>query len=784
MTRQHHHDCCSGSKAAPESKAIDPVCGMTVDPEKTAHHSRHQGHGWHFCASRCKQRFDADPDAFVRNGERRPPEPIVADPDAAQRYYICPMDPEIRQLGPGTCPICGMALEPEMPHGVEDDNPERRDFSRRFWWSLPLTAIVFVLAMFLHGADWLAPKRRVWIEFAFTAPVVLWAGWPFLVRCVRSIRSGNLNMWTLIGIGVSAAFVYSAVATIAPGIFPPSMREHGLVPVYFEAAAMIVSLTLLGQLLELRARAKTSTAIRELLDLAPRIAHRIDEHGNESDVPLEQVQSGDRLRVRPGESMPVDGEVLEGRSSVDESMLTGESMPVKKAVGDAVIGATMNGSGSLLIRAEKVGADSLLSQIVSLVAKAQRSRAPMQKLADRVAGMFVVAVLLIAVATFAVWATWGPEPALSHALVNAVSVLIIACPCALGLATPMSIMVASGQAAKSGVLFRDAEAIERLREVDTLVLDKTGTLTEGRPTLTRVDVLGGGDENDLVRLAASLEQGSEHPLARAIVDAAKERGLTLANARNFESDSGRGVSGSVDGQRVLLGNAALMQAHDVHAADAEARAESRRGEGGTALLMAAGGRAVAVLVIEDPVKQSTAEALQRLRDDGLRLVVASGDGETTVKAVASRLGINEAHGGVQPADKAELVEKLRREGAVIAMAGDGVNDAPALASADVGIAMGTGTDIAMSSSQVTLVRGDLRGIARARELSQATVGNMRQNLGFALLYNALGIPIAAGVLYPFTGLLLNPMIAAAAMSLSSVSVVGNALRLAWRTPGA
>ncbi|MEZ5465674.1 MAG: heavy metal translocating P-type ATPase, partial [Lysobacteraceae bacterium] len=545
----HHHDCCGSSKPAAEAKAIDPVCGMTVDPAKTAHHSQHEGHDWHFCSARCKERFDAEPGAFVQNGQRRPPEPKTADPEAAQRIYTCPMHPEIRQLGPGDCPICGMALEPEMPDAGDEENPELRDFSRRFWWSLPLTAIVFVLAMFLHGSDWLAPQVRVWIEFVLSAPVILWAGWPFLVRCVRSIRSGNLNMWTLIGIGVCAAFVYSAVATIAPGIFPPSMREHGLVPVYFEAAAMIVSLTLLGQLLELRARSKTSNAIRELLDLAPRIAHRIDEHGNESDVPLEQVQSGDRLRVRPGESMPVDGEVLEGQSSVDESMLTGESMPVKKAAGDNVIGATINGNGSLLIRAGKVGADSLLSQIVSLVAKAQRSRAPMQKLADRVAGVFVVAVLVIAVATFAVWAIWGPEPALSHALVNAVSVLIIACPCALGLATPMSIMVASGQAAKSGVLFRDAEAIERLREVDTLVLDKTGTLTEGRPTLTHVDVFGDADENQLLRLAASLEQGSEHPLARAIVDAAKERGLTLATALDFESDSGRGVSGNVEGKR-------------------------------------------------------------------------------------------------------------------------------------------------------------------------------------------------------------------------------------------
>ncbi|MEZ5439687.1 MAG: heavy metal translocating P-type ATPase [Lysobacteraceae bacterium] len=779
-----HHGCCGTSKPGAETRAIDPVCGMSIDPEKTKHHSEHDGVIWHFCAARCKERFDADPNAFVDKGQRRQAGHKAADPEASQRYYICPMDPEIRQLGPGTCPICGMALEPEMPGDGDEDDSELRDFSRRFWRSLPLTISVFVLAMFLHGADWLAPQVRVWIEFALATPVVLWAGWPFLVRCGRSFRSGNLNMWSLIGVGVSAAFAQSAVATIAPGIFPASMREQGLVPVYFEAAAMIISLTLLGQLLELRARARTSTAIRDLLDLAPRIAHRVDEHGNERDVPLEQVQSGDRLRVRPGESMPVDGEVLDGQSSVDESMLTGESMPVKKVAGDAVIGATLNGNGSLLIRAGKVGADSLLSQIVALVAKAQRSRAPMQKLADRVAGVFVIGVLVAAMLTFAVWAIWGPQPALSHALVNAVSVLIIACPCALGLATPMSIMVASGQAAKSGVLFRDAEAIERLREVDTLVLDKTGTLTEGKPRLTRIDVIADGDEAELLRLAASLEQGSEHPLARAIVDAASERGLTLADASDFESDSGRGVVGSVDGKRLLLGNAALMEANNVSADDAESRAEAHRGEGGTALLMAVDGRAGAILVIEDPIKDSTSEALQRLRDDGLRLVIASGDGETTVKAVAGRLGIGEAHGGMQPADKAELVEKLRREGAVVAMAGDGVNDAPALASADVGIAMGTGTDIAMSSAQVTLVRGDLRGIARARELSRATVGNMRQNLGFALLYNALGIPIAAGVLYPFTGLLLNPMIAAAAMSLSSVSVVSNALRLAWRSPGA
>jgi Cu+-exporting ATPase len=687
------------------------------------------------------------------------------------------MHPQIRQDHPGNCPICGMALEPEMPSLEDGENPELADFSRRFRWTLPLTAIVLALAMFGHYLAWLPIDVRTWIEFALSMPVVLWAGWPFFERCVQSIRNRSPNMWTLIGIGVTAAFGYSIVATVAPGVFPESFREHGRVGVYFEAAAVIVSLTLLGQLLELRARSKTSAAIRALLGLAPKTARRLRDDGSEEDVELGHVHVGDRLRVRPGEKVPVDGTVLEGRSNVDESMLTGEPIPVAKAVGAEVIGATMNGNGSLVIRADKVGSSTVLAQIVQLVAQAQRSRAPMQRMADKVSFWFVLAVLAAAVATLLGWGLFGPEPSWTYAVLNAVSVLIIACPCALGLATPMSIMVATGRAAHVGVLFRDAEAIENFRRIDTLVVDKTGTLTEGRPAFRKAIATAGFDETEILRLAASLDQASEHPLAQAIVAEARRRGLGLATADDFESSTGIGVRGQVAGRRLAIGNAALMHELGVDPAALLEQAEDLRHEGASVMFLSVDGTAAGLLAVADPIKPSTPEAIGALHAAGLRIVMATGDGVATAEHIARQLGIDEVHGEVRPKDKVELVQRLKAEGRKVAMAGDGINDAPALAGADIGIAMGTGTDVAMSSAQVTLVKGDLRGIVRARELSQATVANMRQNLGFAFLYNALGVPIAAGVLYPFTGLLLSPMIAALAMSLSSVSVVANALRL-------
>ena len=705
--------------------------------------------------------------------------PVVAPALApADTIYTCPMHPQIRQDHPGTCPICGMALEPEMPRLEEDDNPELRDFSHRFWWTLPLTLLVLALAMFGHRFHaWLPTGTRTWLELALSAPVVLWAGWPFLVRCVQSIRNRNPNMWTLIGIGVAAAFAYSVVATVAPGVFPASFREHGRVGVYFEAAAVIVSLTLLGQLLELRARSKTSAAIKALLGLAPRTARRLRADGSEEDIELSHVHVGDRLRVRPGEKVPVDGKVLEGHSSVDESMLTGEPIPVEKAAGAAVIGATLNGTGSLVIVAEKVGAETMLAQIVQLVALAQRSRAPMQRMADKVAFWFVLAVLATAVATFLAWGFFGPSPSWTYAVLNAVSVLIIACPCALGLATPMSIMVASGRAAQGGVLFRDAEAIENFRRIDTLIVDKTGTLTEGRPAFLTALPADGYAEDEVVRLAASLDQNSEHPLADAIVAEARRRNLGLATPDSFESSTGIGVRGVVAGHRLAIGNTGLMEELGVATTMMGASAEALRSEGASVMYLAVDGTLAGLLAVADPIKTSAPDAIAALHQAGLRIVMATGDGVTTAHAVARRLGIDEVHGEVRPKDKVELVQRLKAEGRKVAMAGDGINDAPALASADIGVAMGTGTDVAMSSAQVTLVKGDLRGIARARKLSEATVSNMKQNLAFAFLYNALGVPVAAGALYPATGLLLSPMIAALAMSLSSVSVVANALRL-------
>ena len=697
---------------------------------------------------------------------------------AEATVYTCPMHPEIRRPAPGNCPICGMALEPLMPGLGDDDNAELRDFTRRFWWTLAPTVVVLVLAMFGHAFGWMSPIAQSWVELALSAPVVLWGAAPFFVRMAQSMRNASPNMWTLIGLGVGAAFVYSVAATIAPQWFPESFTAHGRVAVYFEAAAVIVSLTLLGQMLELKARGQTSAAIKALLGLAPKTARRLNADGSEDDVPIAHVHVGDRLRVRPGEKVPVDGIVLEGESPVDESMLTGEPIPVGKRAGDKLIGATLNTSGALVMRDERVGAGTMLSQIVSMVAQAQRSRAPMQRMADRVAGWFVLAVIGIAVATFLVWGLFGPQPSWVFATINALAVLIIACPCALGLATPMSIMVATGNAATQGILFRDAAAIEGFRRIDTLVVDKTGTLTEGKPAFDRVVPAGGFGEGDVLGLAASLDQGSEHPLAQAIVAEARRRAIALDKVEGFESASGIGVRGIVGGRRLALGNTALMDDERVAWQGLSDEAEALRQQGASVMHLAVDGHLAGLLAVSDPIKPTTPEALALLRDAGLRsMVMATGDGWTTARAVAARLGIDEVIGEVKPADKVALVQRLQAAGRKVAMAGDGINDAPALAQADIGIAMGTGTDVAMNAGHVTLVKGDLRAIARARIVSEQTVQNMRQNLGFALVYNALGVPVAAGVLYPAFGLLLSPMIAALAMSLSSVSVVSNALRL-------
>jgi P-type Cu+ transporter len=732
--------------------------------------SHHKGHGAH------AHHHPAGDEPPRRPGEEAPPAP---QPEGT--IYTCPMHPEIRQAAPGHCPKCGMALEPVMPTAEEGESPELVDFRRRFWWTLPLTVIVTVLAMFGHILlPGVSATARTWTELVLASPVVLWGALPFFERCWASIRTRNPNMWTLIGIGVAAAYVYSVLATVVPGIFPAGFEAHGRVGVYFEAAVVIVSLTLMGQLLELRARSQTSAAIRALLGLAPKTARRLRDDGTEEDVPLTHVHVDDRLRVRPGEKVPVDGVVLEGRSSVDESMITGEPVPVEKGEGDRIVGATINGNGSLVMRAEKVGARTVLAQIVQMVALAQRSRAPMQRMADAVSYWFVLAVLAIAVATFVAWGALGPEPRWAYALLNALAVLIIACPCALGLATPMSVMVATGRGATSGVLFRDAEAIELMRRIDTLIVDKTGTLTLGKPAFHTIAAMPGFTEDEVLRLAASLDQGSEHPLADAIVAEARRRGLPLSTAGDFESGSGIGVRGTVDGKPVALGNTVIMKDVGVDAAPLAEVAESNRSEGASVVYVSASGQLAGLIAVADPIKDSTPEAIRTLRAAGIRIVMATGDGLTTAKAVGSKLGLDEVHGEVRPQDKVDLVARLQAEGGRVAMAGDGINDAPALARADVGIAMGTGTDVAMASGKVTLVKGDLRGIARARELSAATVANMKQNLGFALVYNALGVPIAAGVLYPFTGLLLSPLIAAAAMSFSSVSVVTNALRLRRR----
>ena len=691
--------------------------------------------------------------------------------------YTCPMHPEIQQEKPGNCPKCGMTLEALMPTLEEGENKELIDFQHRFWWTLPLTVVVTLLAMAGHKLNLFDMVTQSWVEFVLSLPVVLWAGWPFFERGWQSIVNRSPNMWTLISLGTGAAFLYSVVALLFPQVFPESFISMGRVAVYFEAAVVIISLTLLGQLLELKARSQTSAAIKSLLGLSPKTARRIGADGKEEDIPLSNVHVGDMLRVRPGEKVPVDGVVTEGSSALDESMLTGEPLPVSKRVGDKLIGATLNTSGALVMRSEHVGSATMLSQIVQMVAQAQRSKAPMQRMADVVAGYFVYGVVVAAVLTFFAWGFWGPQPSWVFGLINAVSVLIIACPCALGLATPMSIMVATGRGATQGVLFRDAAAIENLRKVDTLVIDKTGTLTEGRPAFDRSVAASGFDTEEVLRLAASLDQGSEHPLAETIVRAAREKNMMLSKPENFDSGSGIGVKGLVDGKHLALGNTTLMQQIGADVDAMLPQAESLRADGASVMYLAVDGKLAGLLAVSDPVKQSTPEALATLKAAGLRIVMATGDGLTTAKAVGKRLGIEEVHGEVKPGDKLTLIEQLQSEGHVVAMAGDGINDAPALAKADVGIAMGTGTDVAMNSAQVTLVKGDLRGISIALALSNATVANMKQNLAFAFVYNALGIPIAAGLLYPLTGWLLSPMIAALAMSLSSASVIFNALRL-------
>ncbi len=750
---------------------IDPVCGMTVE-EDSKHRHKHEGQEYRFCSAGCQTKFASSPAKYLEERDDAP-----ASETDSNAWYICPMHPEVRQIGPGICPICGMALEAEAPSLDEEDNPELVDFQRRFWWTLPLTTGVFVLAMFGHGREWVPSQWQNYIELILASPVVLWAGLPFFVRGVQSIRTRNPNMWTLIGLGTSLAYIYSVVATLAPQVFPASFVMDGRVSVYYEAAAVIISLTLLGQIMELRARAHTSAAIKALLNLAPKTARRIKPDGSEEEVEIDAIAVGDRLRVTPGEKIPVDGVVDEGKSSVDESMLTGEPLPVSKNVGDPVIGATLNTSGSLIIRSQKVGADTTLSQIVNLVAQAQRSRAPMQRLADTVAGYFVAVVVAIAILTFFVWGTFGPEPSWVYGLINAVAVLIIACPCALGLATPMSVMVASGKGANQGVLFHDASAIEAFMQIDTLVVDKTGTLTEGKPAFNSVKAFGNFKESDVLATAASLDQGSEHPLAKAIVAAAKEQNLAIQAVKDFDSESGIGVSGSLDGKPLALGNTKFMQQQNIDVGETLDVANEMRRGGASVIYLAIDGGVAGLLSVADPIKESTPAAIRELHRRGIKIVMATGDGEVTALAVAEELGIDEVHSEVTPQDKLELIERLQSENRKVAMAGDGINDAPALAQADVGIAMGTGTDVAMSSAQVTLVKGDLRGINEARRISELTVANMRQNLTFALLYNSVGVPVAAGVLFPVFGILLSPMIAALAMSLSSVSVVGNALRL-------
>jgi P-type Cu+ transporter len=756
---------------------IDPVCGMSIEEKDAATTTVYEGRTYFFCSPSCKTKFDQNPQTFLSAQAAPVSEPMHR---TEGRFYTCPMHPEIVRDGPGTCPICGMALEPRTAVS-EEENPELIDMARRFRISLALTLPLFVLAMvphFSHVLTEVIPATvSAWIELVLATPVVLWGGWPFFVRGWQSVVNRSPNMFTLIGLGTGVAYVYSVIAVLFPGIFPISFREEGgRVGLYFEAAAVIATLVLLGQVLELKARSRTGAAIKALLDLAPKTARRVED-GGEKDIPLDQVVVGDFLRVRPGEKVPVDGLVVEGASAVDESMVTGEPIPVRKQKGDRVIGATVNGTGSLIMKAEKVGADTLLSRIVRMVAEAQRSRAPIQKLADAVAGYFVQSVIAIAVLTFIIWAWIGPEPRMALALINAVSVLIIACPCALGLATPMSIMVAMGKGAMAGVLFKNAEAIEVMKKVDTLVVDKTGTLTLGKPKFVEVSAAPGFEEKEILRLGASLEQGSEHPLGAAIVSGAGERGLKLETAEAFQSVTGRGVTGRVDGSEVRLGNRRFLDELGIESQALSDKAEGMRGQGETVMFISIDGKIAGLLGVADPIKETTPEAISLLHDDGLRIVMVTGDSGTTAEAVSKKLGLDEVFAEVFPEKKAFIVRQLQEQGRIVAMAGDGINDAPALAQAHVGLAMGTGTDVAMESAGVTLVKGDLRGIARARALSRATMRNIKENLFFALVYNALGVPIAAGILYPFSGILLSPVFAAAAMSFSSVSVVGNALRL-------
>ncbi len=803
MKNHDHDEHQDGSKGV-----TDLVCGMTVKPP-TGHHTVHAGQDYDFCSANCQKKFVEDPKKYLNSDSATAAAPAGAtytcpmhpeirqsepgscpkcgmaleplSPPAAKTEWTCPMHPEIVRDAPGSCPICGMALEPKAGT-VDDENHELKDMSRRFWFAAALTIPLVIIAMgdMLPGrpiSQLLSMKVRIWLELALATPVVLWSAWPFYTRAVQSVKNRSLNMFTLIGLGVSVSYIYSVVAALMPDVFPESFRMDGKVEVYFEAAGVIVTLILLGQVLELRARSKTSQAIKKLLGMQATTARRIDADGNETDVPLEVVKVGDRLRVRPGEKVPVDGVVIEGNSSVDESMVTGESIPVEKHEGDKVIGSTMNGTGGLVVEAEKVGSETLLSRIVTMVAEAQRSRAPIQKLADVVASYFVPAVLLTSVLTFVVWSIFGPEPAMAYALINAVAVLIIACPCALGLATPMSIMVATGKAASMGILFKNAEAIEVMRKVDTLIVDKTGTLTEGKPKLVGIVVAPGMDEDELLRLTGTLERGSEHPLAAAIVLGAEDRGVKLSTTEKFESITGKGVRGQVGDRSVALGNRALMTDLGVELGDLEATAEELREDGQTVMFVSVDGAIAGIIGVADPIKESTAEAISALHEEGIRIVMLTGDSETTARAVARKLNIDDVTAEVLPDQKAEVVKKLQAEGRIVAMAGDGVNDAPALAQAHVGIAMGTGTDVAMESASVTLIKGDLRAITRARQLSRHTMANIKQNLFFAFAYNMAGIPVAAGILYPFFGILLSPMIAAAAMSFSSVSVISNALRL-------
>ena len=766
----HHHGHGNAARVVK-----DPVCGMSIDPATAKFSAEHAGETYYFCSVKCHDKFVADPAAYLTAAE------LVPQADVSGTIYTCPMHPQIRQDHPGNCPICGMTLEPELPTADTGASAELTDMNRRFWIGTALAIPVFLLEMGSHLFDFhafISPQNLNWLQLVLATPVVLWAGWPFFERGLASLRNRSLNMFTLIAMGVGVAWLYSIIATLMPGIFPASMQEmDGAVPVYFEAAAVITALALLGQVLELRAREKTSGAIRALLDLAPKIARRVRADGADEEVAVDLVVVGDRLRVRPGEQVPVDGKVLEGRSAVDESMVTGESMPVTKTAGSALVAGTINQSGGLVMEATGIGKDTMLSRIVQMVAVAQRSRAPIQKLADQVSGWFVPLVIAIALVAFAAWMVWGPEPRLAHALVAAVSVLIIACPCALGLATPMSIMVGVGKGAQLGLLVKNAEALERLEKVDTLIVDKTGTLTEGKPKVTHILPAPGRTEDELLRLSASLERASEHPLGVAIVGAAAERGLQLSAPADVDSPVGKGLTGVVDGKRVLIGSAKYLESENVAVAEWQPRADEVRAEGATVVLVAVDGAIAGALGIADPIRPTTPQALAALREQNIRVVMMTGDNAVTAAAVARKLGIDDVEADVLPERKSEVVERLRSQGHVVAMAGDGVNDAPALAAADVGIAMGTGTDVAMESAGITLLNGDLLGIAKARKLSRATMGNIRQNLVLAFVYNVAGVPLAAGVLYPVFGWTLSPAVAAAAMALSSVSVIGNSLRL-------